>query len=107
MTLRKSCMIRYHFRSNIQMRRTPAHPLHSFFFRTTSPYNITIRLCLSDGAANLGTALAGGQTRLSGESGQGTLLDLLVGLGEDELDVAGVGHVGVDLARVSRVNSQE
>jgi hypothetical protein len=27
----------------------------------------------------------------------GTLLDLLVGLGEDELNVAGVGHVGVDL----------
>lgn len=29
------------------------------------------------------------------------LLDSLVGLGEDELDVAGVGHVGVDLRHVS------
>lgn len=29
--------------------------------------------------------------------GRGTLLDLLIGLGEDELDVAGVGHVRVDL----------
>lgn len=102
MTLRKSCMIRYHFRSNIQMRRTPAHPLHSFFSRrTTSPYNLTIRLCFSDSTANLGTALAGRQTRLSGESGLGALLDLLIGLGEDELDVAGVGHVGVDLASIS------
>jgi hypothetical protein len=27
----------------------------------------------------------------------GTLLDELLALGEDELDVAGVGHVGVDL----------
>lgn len=32
-----------------------------------------------------------------GEGSLGGLGDLLVSLGEDELDVAGVGHVGVDL----------
>lgn len=31
----------------------------------------------------------------------GSLLDLLLTLGKDELDVAGVGHVGVDLGSVS------
>lgn len=31
----------------------------------------------------------------------GRLLDLLISLGKDELDVAGVGHVGVDLDSVS------
>lgn len=31
----------------------------------------------------------------------GSLLDFLLTLGKDELDVAGVGHVGVDLDSVS------
>lgn len=60
------------------------------------------RLCLGDGTADLGTTLAGGEAGLSlGLEGRlGTLLDLLLGLGEDKLDVAGAGHVGVDLRKL-------
>lgn len=54
------------------------------------------RLCLNKSTADLGTTLAGREVSLLLKVG-GTLLDLLVGLGEDELNVAGVGHVGVDL----------
>ena len=45
-----------------------------------------------------GTTLAGGKV-LAGLTGDllGGLLDNLGALGEDHLDVAGVGHVGVDL----------
>lgn len=53
-------------------------------------------LSFSDGAADLGTTLAGGETGLAGD-GKRALLDDLLALGEDELDVARVGHVGVDL----------
>jgi hypothetical protein len=59
-------------------------------------YHEAIRLCLSQGTADLGAALAGRQAG-SLEGGLGGLGDLLISLGEDELDVAGVGHVGVDL----------
>ena len=45
--------------------------------------------------------LAGRQASLGVEGGLGTLLDLLLGLGEDQLDVAGVGHVRVDLETIS------
>lgn len=94
-------MIRYHFRSNIQMRRTPANLSTAILLlpRITSPYSPAIRLCLGEGTTDLGTALAGRETSLGLEGGLGTLLDLLIGLGEDELDVAGVGHVGVDLEK--------
>lgn len=59
------------------------------------PYSPAIRLCLGDGTADLSAALAGGKTGLGLEGL--SLGNSLVGLGEDELDVAGVGHVGVDL----------
>lgn len=52
-----------------------------------------------DGLADARTALPRVQTDiLAGDNGIG-LLDDLLGLGEDQLDVAGVGHVGVDLDR--------
>lgn len=54
----------------------------------------TTRLCLGESTADLGAALAGREAGL--EVLLGGLLDLLIGLGEDELDVAGLGHVGVD-----------
>lgn len=57
---------------------------------------MAIRLCLNESTADLGTTLAGRETDLLVLGG---LLDLLGSLGEDELDVAGVGHVGVDLER--------
>lgn len=59
---------------------------------------MAIRLCLNESTADLGTTLAGREVGLLLKVG-GTLLDLLVGLGEDELNVAGVGHVGVDLGK--------
>lgn len=57
---------------------------------------MAIRLCLNESTADLGTTLAGRETDLLVLGG---LLDLLGSLGEDKLDVAGVGHVGVDLGR--------
>jgi hypothetical protein len=93
MTLEKSCMIRYHSRSNIQMRTTPVNPSTAILFQSLSR---SIRLCL-DSTADLSAALAGSETSLGLEGL--SLGNLLVGLGEDELDVAGVGHVGVDLNR--------
>lgn len=84
--------------------RTPVKPVHrkSFFTKSTPAshpipvYHEAIRLCLSQGTADLGAALAGRQAG-SLEGGLGGLGDLLISLSEDELDVAGVGHVGVDL----------
>jgi hypothetical protein len=55
---------------------------------------MAIRLCVNESTADLGTTLAGREVLLLLNDG---LLDLLVSLGEDELNVAGVGHVGVDL----------
>jgi hypothetical protein len=57
---------------------------------------MAIRLCLDESTADLGATLAGREADLLVGAG---LLDLLSSLGEDELDVAGVGHVGVDLER--------
>lgn len=57
-----------------------------------------------DGLADLTATLPGVQSALDGLGG---LLDNLGTLGEDELDVGGVGHVGVDLraVRVRAVSS--
>jgi hypothetical protein len=52
-------------------------------------------LSSGDGLANAGTALPRAKVLIANDSLG--LLDSLLGLGEDELDVAGVGHVGVDL----------
>lgn len=57
---------------------------------------MAIRLCLNESTADLGATLAGREADLLVGAG---LLDLLGSLGEDKLDVAGVGHVGVDLER--------
>lgn len=53
-----------------------------------------------DGLAETGTALSRAEVLVTLGDGIG-LLDDLISLGEDELDVAGVGHVGVDLSWVS------
>lgn len=57
---------------------------------------IKAHLSGSDGTADASATLAGGKVSLLADNGLG-LLDDLIGLSEDELDVAGVGHVGVDL----------
>lgn len=49
-----------------------------------------------DGLAHASTTLSGVQAVLTTSNSLG-LLDDLLSLGEDKLDVAGVGHVGVDL----------
>lgn len=91
-------MIRYHSVPTYRCARTPARPRRSIFFQ--SPFNIpspAIRLCLNESLADLSATLAGRQANLVLLGG---LLDLLVGLSEDQLDVAGVGHVGVDLCDI-------
>lgn len=62
------------------------------------PIHLAIKAHLSgsDGTADASTALAGGKVGLLADNGLG-LLDDLIGLSEDHLNVAGVGHVGVDL----------
>lgn len=65
---------------------------------------MAIRLCLNESTADLGTTLAGRETDLLVLGG---LLDLLGSLGEDELDVAGVGHVGVDLESKVSISDTE
>lgn len=52
-----------------------------------------------DGLAHARTTLSRVQALLTGDNSLG-LLDDLLGLGKDELDVAGVGHVGVDLDHI-------
>lgn len=56
--------------------------------------DIVIPLRSGDGLADAGTALPRVEPHRLRAAG---LLDRLVGLGEDELDVAGARHVGVDL----------
>lgn len=51
----------------------------------------------SDGLAHAGTTLSRVQATLLTRDNSLGLLDDLLSLGEDQLDVAGVGHVGVDL----------
>lgn len=102
MTLEKSCMIRYHFpfqhtdAQELRSNPSTANPFSPLRLHPIPIYHEAIRLCLSQGTADLGAALAGRQAG-SLEGGLGGLGDLLISLGEDELDVAGVGHVGVDL----------
>ena len=70
---------------------------HSFSdYFTTFPPTPTNRLCL-DGTADLSTALAGAEASLLALDNVRALLDELLTLGKDQLDVARVGHVGVDL----------
>ena len=72
-----------------------------FFIRHTHthhPLLSSAHLSFGDSAADLGTALTGGETgRIFGDDVR-SLLDDLFTLGEDELDVARIGHVGVDLS---------
>ena len=53
------------------------------------------RLCLDEGTADLSTTLPGAKVGVL--LGSGGLLDFFLTLGQDELDVARVGHVRVDL----------
>lgn len=66
---------------------------HSVSDHFTLPPTPTHRLCLNESTAELSTTLAGAEADLLDS---GTLGDGLLTLGKDELDVAGVGHVGVD-----------
>lgn len=56
-------------------------------------------LSSGDSLADAGAALPRAEVGVLADNGLG-LLDSLLSLGEDELDVAGVGHVGVDLHHV-------
>lgn len=55
------------------------------------------RLCLEEGTADLSAALPGAEVLLLALDNVGGLLDDFLTLGQDEFDVARVGHVGVDL----------
>lgn len=55
------------------------------------------RLCLEEGTADLSAALPGAEVLLLALDDVGGLLDEFLTLGQDEFDVARVGHVGVDL----------
>lgn len=58
-----------------------------------------------NGLAHARTTLSRVQALLTADNSLG-LLDDLLGLGQNELDVAGVGHVGVDLDHTKvRINS--
>ena len=65
-----------------------------FVFASTRTPLLGNCLRSGDGLANLTATLPGVQSALDGLGG---LLDNLSTLGEDKLDVGGVGHVGVDL----------
>lgn len=65
------------------------------FYQTNLFLPTALNLSGGDGLAETGTALSGAEVLTLG-NGLG-LLDNLLTLGQDELDVAGVGHVGVDL----------
>ena len=62
----------------------------------------TSHLSSGDSLADAGAALPRAKVGVLANNGL-RLLDGLLGLGEDELDVAGVGHVRVDLRQVSFV----
>ena len=71
--------------SQAQSKRSPMSPL--------SP--AASDLSSGDSLADAGTALPGAKVLIA--NNRFRLLDRLLGLGEDQLDVAGVRHVGVDL----------
>lgn len=75
-------------------------PINPHFFSVRSqlsPKRRNSHLSGSDGLADTLATLPRVQPRDLTVSDVGTLLDDLLALGEDELDVAGVGHVRVDL----------
>lgn len=76
--------------------RTPANPSTAILFLPSyrSSPSPSTRLSLNESLAELGTALAGRQTDIGLGGG---LLNSLIGLSEDELDVARLAHVRVDL----------
>lgn len=61
-----------------------------------SPKSLMPHLCGSDSLAAESTTLSRAQVGVLADNGLGLLNDLLT-LGKDQLDVAGVRHVGVDL----------
>lgn len=77
--------------------RTTANSGFPFISDYPNPPTSTARLCLDEGTADLSTTLAGAEVSTLLLDNLGSLLDGLLTLGKDELDVAGVGHVGVDL----------
>ncbi len=91
---RKNAMLAYTDpeESQAQSKRTPLVP---------TPTS-SLPLSSGDSLADAGTALPRAEV-LVHASDSLRLLDGLLGLGEDELDVAGVGHVRVDLRHVSLV----
>jgi hypothetical protein len=83
------------FRTIGKLRLIPIHSFSDYYHALSRP--LAVRLSLSEGSADLGTALAGAEV-LFALHNVGTLLDDLLTLSEDQLDVARVGHVGVDLS---------
>lgn len=81
------------------MNRTHATKIEDPFLKRLKSWEV--RLCGGDGLAGAGTALAGVEADVLATGDGLGLLDDLLALGEDELDVAGVGHVGVNLQCVS------
>lgn len=71
-------------------------PLPLCFPKTRIPCAL-VPLCGSDGLADAGTALSRVETELLAANNLVGLLDNLLTLGQDQLDVAGVRHVRVDL----------
>ena len=73
---------------------------------TISPANhptpaSAIHLCFGDGTVDVRATLSGGEVGgVALDRGGRALLHFLGALGEDELDVAGVGHVRVNLGRL-------
>jgi hypothetical protein len=75
---------------------SPFSPPYLLNLHQSSPSS---RSC--DGTTDTGSTLPRVQARLLAANNLGRLRDDLLAFGKDELDVAGVGHVGVDLVFVS------
>lgn len=84
---------------NQQWAEQPAHRASNSIAR--HPSSCRIDLSGSKGLADASTTLPGVQADLLTGNNSVGLLDNLLSLGEDQLDVAGVGHVGVDLESLS------
>lgn len=77
------------------------HPLYPANTHAVSPFRlVSENLRGGDGLAGADGALAGGEAELLAADNLIGLLDDLLTLGQDELDVAGVGHVRVDLHKL-------